>query len=591
MATRARSRFVRSIALLGWTLPILSCSGGGAGGAPAVAPTVTTQPASQTVAAGGTAVFSVAATGSAPLAYQWAHGGSAIAGATSPTLTLTDVRAASAGSYAVVVSNGGGSVTSDTATLTVTGSSDPLAAYALSGFATVGTPTTGGGQLAETDAGYRKVTTPLELANAVLSANKGTGVKVIEIMNDLDLGWNEVGTDVQNLSSTPFRSHAAPKLHPRLLVTGVSLVDIQPRNGGLTIFSASGATIRHATFNIKNTSNIIVRNLRFDEMWEWDEQTKGDYDSNDWDFIDIGNGGGTAHHVWIDHCTFTKAYDGAVDIKGGAYAITFSWNKYLGDDGATNPDSFVRQQIAALEANQSAYPMYRFLRTNGFGVEDIAAILQGHDKTHLIGANSLDSTNAQHTVTFHHQWFRNVGDRLPRLRAGNVHNYDIYVDDTDALAARRLRDARKAAMSSADQSTLENTYNFGIPLNGSISTENGAVLVERSAYVDCLWPLRNNQTDPSDSAYTGKIAALDTIYVFHETGGTTTTVRGNSTDPGNPLGPFQAAIIPFSWNLTGDALPYSYATDDPADLPSLLATGAGAGVVTWPKANWLRTSY
>ncbi len=380
MATRARSRFVRSIALLGWTLPILSCSGGGAGGAPAVAPTVTTQPASQTVAeggtatftvaatgtaplgyqwthdgvnvsgatgatltledvqaaaagayavkvsnsagavtsnpatltvsaaitppaittqpasqtvaAGGTAVFSVAATGSAPLAYQWAHGGAAIAGAISPTLTLSDVRAASAGSYAVVVSNGGGSVTSDPATLTVTGSSDPLAAYALSGFATVGTPTTGGGQLAETDAGYRKVTTPLELANAVLSANKGTGVKVIEIMNDLDLGWNEVGTDVQDLSSTPFRSHAAPKLHPRLLVTGVSLLDIQPRNGGLTIFSANGATIRHATFNLKSASNLIVRNLRFDEMWEWDEQTKGDYDSNDWDFIDIGNGSG-----------------------------------------------------------------------------------------------------------------------------------------------------------------------------------------------------------------------------------------------------------------------------------------------------------
>ena len=82
-------------------------------------------------------------------------------------------------------------------------------------------------------------------------------------------------------------------------------MDIKSKSG-LTIFSASGATIRHANFNIKDTSNIIIRNLKFAEMWEWDEATKGDYDSNDWDFITIGNGGGTVFNVWIDHCTFTK---------------------------------------------------------------------------------------------------------------------------------------------------------------------------------------------------------------------------------------------------------------------------------------------
>jgi pectate lyase len=465
-----------------------------------------------------------------------------------------------------------------------------LTPYNLTGFATQGSGTTGGGVVAETAAAYRKCYTALDLATAVRDANKTAGaVRVIEIMNDLNLGWNEVGSAVQTLSSTPFRSHTTPKLHPALTASGVSVIDIKAKGGGLTLFSANGATIRHAMFNIKDTSNIIVRNLGFDEMWEWDEASKGNYDKNDWDFIDLGNGG-TVNNVWIDHCTFTKAYDGLVDIKQGSYNITLSWNKVVGDDGATNSNSFVRQQLNALEAKKSSYVMYNFFRSNGFSVEDLASLLQGHDKTHLIGSNSLDSTNAGFTVTFHHQWYKNTWDRLPRLRAGQVHNYNIYADDTDALAALRRRNALVAAMSSANQSTANSKYNLKPPLNGSISTEGGAVLVESSMYVDCLWPLRNNQTDPNDSRYTGKIVATDTVYTMHDADGSTTTVRGDSTDSGNPLGPTQATVIPFSWN-TFSTLPYSYRPDEPSALPALLQEGAGAGALTWAKENWLKVSY
>ena len=465
-----------------------------------------------------------------------------------------------------------------------------LSAFNLTGFATVGAGTTGGGIIAENDPAYAKVTTPLELANALLAANKTAGaIKVIEIMNDLDLGSIEVGAAVRALPSTPFRAHQAPKLHPRLIVTGVSLIDISPK-GGLTIFSANGAAIRHATFNLKGTSNVVIRNLKFDELWEWDEATKGDYDANDWDFIDLGNGGATSN-VWIDHCTFTKTYDGIVDFKAGTRNVTLSWCRYVGDDGATNARSFVRQQIAALETNRAAYPFYNFLRTNGFSVEDIVTIQQGHDKTHLLGAGALDPDNATLSATFHHQWFTNCWDRcVPRLRAGNVHNFNLYVDDTGVLAARRLRDSRAAALSTSLQNTLNNTYSFSPPINGSIATEGGSVLVERSVYLDCLWPLRNNQTDVSNPIYTGKIKAVDSLYQFHNANGTTTSVRGDSTDAGNPLGPFQAPVIPFSWNgfVT---LPYVYVADDPATLLARLQTGAGAGVVDWPKVNWLKTTY
>src|SRR5262249_5609084 len=85
-----------------------------------VPPSITTPPSSQTVNAGTSATFSVVASGSTPLSYQWRKNGSAIAGATAATFRIGAVQAADAGAYPVAVSNAGGSVTSTAATLVVT---------------------------------------------------------------------------------------------------------------------------------------------------------------------------------------------------------------------------------------------------------------------------------------------------------------------------------------------------------------------------------------------------------------------------------------------------------------------------------------
>jgi hypothetical protein len=84
-------------------------------------PTITAQPASVSVTAGLTATFSVTATGAGTLTYQWNKGGAAISGATSASYTTPTTTTANSGSqYTVTVSNAGGSVTSNAATLTVT---------------------------------------------------------------------------------------------------------------------------------------------------------------------------------------------------------------------------------------------------------------------------------------------------------------------------------------------------------------------------------------------------------------------------------------------------------------------------------------
>ena len=80
---------------------------------------ITSQPQSQTVAAGSSATFTVAAAGAAPLNYQWQFNGTNLSGATSTSLTLTGVQPANTGSYTVVVTNSAGLVTSAVAVLTV----------------------------------------------------------------------------------------------------------------------------------------------------------------------------------------------------------------------------------------------------------------------------------------------------------------------------------------------------------------------------------------------------------------------------------------------------------------------------------------
>ena len=84
------------------------------------APAITTEPGSQSVIVGQTAVFSVAATGTSPLSYQWQRGGTAISGATSSSYTTAATTLADNGAtFTVTVTNSAGTITSDAATLTV----------------------------------------------------------------------------------------------------------------------------------------------------------------------------------------------------------------------------------------------------------------------------------------------------------------------------------------------------------------------------------------------------------------------------------------------------------------------------------------
>ena len=90
------------------------------------APQITTHPQSQTRSVGQSVTFNVAASGTAPLSFQWQRNGTNISGATSSSFTIASVAMSDNGAmFRAVVTNAFGSATSNAATLTVTANMPP----------------------------------------------------------------------------------------------------------------------------------------------------------------------------------------------------------------------------------------------------------------------------------------------------------------------------------------------------------------------------------------------------------------------------------------------------------------------------------
>jgi len=141
-----------------------------------VSPTITTQPASQTVTAGQTATFAVVAAGTAPLSYQWQKNGVNIAVATAASYTTPATSTSDSGStFSVVVTNTAGTVTSAAATLTV----NPAPAPAI--------------QLNPTSINFGNAVVGINLSQVLIIRNTGTATLTISQVTATGPGFSSGG--------------------------------------------------------------------------------------------------------------------------------------------------------------------------------------------------------------------------------------------------------------------------------------------------------------------------------------------------------------------------------------------------------------
>ena len=449
-----------------------------------VLPAITTDPTNLTVVAGSSAAFSVTATGSAPLRYQWYFNtNTALANATNTTLALNPVHATNAGTYSVIVTNSVGAATSSVATLNVlappsiTAQPQPQA-VTVSNTATFTVTAAGTAPLvyqwrfntntpvgvnsnaftllnAQTNnaGGYSVIVTnnygAITSTVAALTVNPPSAAPDFSMVgfaaldgfasNDtLQAGGTTGGTGgalvlVSNLTDLVKYLQTNTTLRVQIQ-NDISLSNLANHHGGFpagyptgeilvnsnkTIFSTNGATISRGSFRIGKAANgkqnIIIRNLKFRDLWVYDPS--GNYDTYGWDYIGLEGG---SHHVWVDHCDFDQVYDGMLDIVHASDYVTASWN-----------------------------------------------IFRTQKKCSLIGhSDSNASEDTGHlNVTFHHNYYVDVEERMPRMRFGNAHVFNLYSEN---LGGNGIQSTCAAAV------LVENSH-FQFPQSGSLPTrqENG----------------------------------------------------------------------------------------------------------------------
>lgn len=389
------------------------------------------------------------------------------------------------------------------------------------------------------------------------------GAEIIEITGDLDLGFLEVsaafsalGRNVTEVSSVYRRHSHLPLLHPTLLTTGVGRILISGFHG-LMIYSPNGSTIRHCSFQISGSSDIVIRNLSLDELWEWDELTEGDYDENDWDWFTLENSSG----IWLDHLTLHRSYDGLMDVKAGVSNVTLSWSRLVFE-----PTAFVRTQMDWLEANRTSNPYYKSFRDKGVTAEAMVTYAACQKKGFNLGNTEDGSGFEGITVTFHHLFVQNLCDRFPRLRKGDVHIYECILDNEGIYRY--------------------NIDNPGPDLvnQGIVTTEQGAVLMENSLFRYVANPIKNNQKDSTDSHWSGEYRVLDSELV-----NATRDYFGSDDDMGTLWTHSNASALKLTFGFRNYAeLPYDYDLEDVYFLPETFVY-LPPGTLSGGNVDWLLT--
>ena len=442
------------------------------------------------------------------------------------------------------------------------GNDKGLDAYTQEGYAQSAN-TTGGGLLKESSKNYYTVDNAEDFLKAIQSVKKSGMASVIELTADIALGDKEVN-NFQDYSAFITAHKQAPLTHPTLLKTGVSMLKLENMSN-LTIYSKNGAKITHTCVDITGSNNIIIRNIEFDEIWEWDDETQGGYDRNDWDYMTIEKG---SFDIWIDHCTFYKAYDGVIDIKTPTDSsnVTISWCEFL---PASEDNVFFDAMMNIMKDNPDNYPYYKHLLEEGMTDRQIYNYAYGQKKTHLLGQSDKDTSAKNITATFANNYYKNSMDRMPRLRYGTAHVYNCIMDAQD------LRDMRLDI-----ENTVGSTLAQKIVSNGA-SSNCGAHMLLENCYMSGMTNVLISGNGESSAGY---INAVNTIYKLDNKAADLKVMLNTSKEG-------EVALVQDKDEFKA-ALPYSdYRLYSASELSTVVQPYTGAGKLTLTTLQWEKTKY
>ncbi len=409
-----------------------------------------------------------------------------------------------------------------------------------------------------------KATYTQDVASGYTLDNFKGDVRVIEIENDIDLGFNHLPSEYQQKKSI-IESWGNAKKDPIFTKSsmyeenGISKIKIENTND-LLIMSRNGSKLTHGGFSVQSCDNVVFRNLNMDEMWQWEDSSStstsalGDYDAYGWAYFKIGFCGS----VWIDHCTFGKSFDGQIDISNPTYntkgtvfrapygatgesLVQISNCKFLA--GSDDKNGYLYKMMKMVEDDYNntkttgtcKYQYYKALRDGGLSFEDILYGIAIPQKKAFLDGDSGDEYiyNTNLRVSIGNCYFRNIEDRLPKVRSGVAYVYNSVFDNFEYYSYRTKLKVKNAADL---VSNVNSSWKCGLVSQGIVCGNGGSVYSINCIYNGILELLKNNDrnnltnnaNDPSATS-NGGYMLINCRYQLTEDDKIKTTGFPNST--------------------------------------------------------------
>lgn len=440
-------------------------------------------------------------------------------------------------------------------------------------------------------------------------------VRVIEIANDLNLGYYTLSEEAKASGIVSDFASNANKLSPYLYFSddftenGISQIKVE-NTSNLLIYSKTGAKLTHCGFKLTSDNNVAFRNLEFDNMWQWEDGTTeaskiGDYDWFGWAYFKISFCG----YIWIDHCTFGKSYDGQIDISNPEYtanagvnfrapyggdgtsAVHISWCNF--NAGSDNEDGYLYKMMQGIEEDYQAYKAapdpnyvsqhayYDALRDGGVSFEEILYGLAVPQKKGFLcgdsGNNKEDyDYNLKLQVSFANCNFKNLEDRLPKLRGGNAYMYNCTFDSSQYYTYRSKLKGRAASL----VQIVNSSWKCALVSQGIVCGNGGSVKAENCIYRGIETLLKNNDSNSADKVSGG----YQIVNCSYQLSATSPVLVGSSSDanaaskfPNSSTGTLKPDL--FSWHTENGEQPFAPSVTELDGLEEYLANsdyGAGA---------------
>lgn len=498
--------------------------------------------------------------------------------------------------------------------------------------------------IAEGDSRYAVVTNAMEFLQALEGA-KFDQIDVIELRDNIYLGWHELseeakswyGGSIIDAYKDSLKESGAPVSNPSMVEAGISQVTLSDTNG-LTIFSENGNTIEHAEFKLEDVDDLVIRNINFYNVWDWDDQRTSGYGKmgdmgttkrTGWSYMKLNH----AKNVWFDHCNFGVAYDGCVDIENGSRGISITWCN-IGDmdyskgsmlyKTATLMDYFYEKNKE--DSSVGVFKMYQIMRDNKMTNEEIMKYMGHHKKAHLGGGGdsdswyfdarteeylggtpdkSRDNANEYLRMTFAYNNWYNIGSRVPLIRGGVGHLFNNYMDDTALKDARQLMRSTKQE----DGKTISDKVaaiggSLHFLLRGMNARNGASIAADTNVYYNVDEPVIGSENDTEEYKKAGKEYAEvfgynhSLIVNSRITNTDGKTYEGSNWDNnGDNLfmkGGYwtdKSTINNWSWGQEGEKLSYSYQTFPLDDVKANLEVYGGAYALDMTAKDWLRIEY